>query len=383
MRFSRLRASRAWIAVETLLDQHSHANRILTLGIAAFVGAQCLIELPDLFRAFPIGIDFEIPLRAAARWAAGGQPYPAWAMLVQGGPDMPYLYPPFLLPVYALVAEAPRALATGLWLSAGVGAAVWSCRRLGIPWLAIPVVLAWPPFAEGLISGNVQIWSFAAFVALFYEPDGPSVAQRALVPARDVANGVLSAAVYVFKVTQALPALYLARRRPVAAAAGVGAIALLALAMLPLTGVGVYFDWLAQLTRASDPNWTIGGVGLGKLIGVPSTLLVAAAVAIALLARGRDSAAWLGIALLLAAPSIHGHAFLYLLPGIMTVRRDLSLLLAGMFVGVYHGFAWWLAVLMVAYLLVAGMRWARLRSDWALRAPIISADVAVPEGGAT
>src|ERR1035437_8732650 len=59
---------------------------------------------------------------------------------------------------------------TGLWLILCAAAAVWTCRRLGIPWLAVPCVMAWPPFSEALVTGNVQVLSFAAFVALLYEP---------------------------------------------------------------------------------------------------------------------------------------------------------------------------------------------------------------------
>jgi hypothetical protein len=81
-----------------------------------------------------------------------------------------------------------------------------------------------------------------------------------------------------------------------------------------------------------------------------------------LLVRGRDSAAWLGIAMIVASPTLHGYGFLFLLPGLLTIRRDLSIVVAALFLGNYHGYAWWLACLIVSYLLVASMRWPWLRA---------------------
>jgi hypothetical protein len=130
---------------------------------------------------------------------------------------------------------------------------------------------------------------------------------------------------------------------------------------LPLTGVAIYGDWLAQLQRAADPNWTTGGVDLGRRIGIPDVVLAAAGIGMALSVRGRDSVAWLGIALLIATSSVHGYTFLFLVPGLLTIRRDLAILLATLFLGVYHGIAWWMACMLVAYLLVAGSHWTWLR----------------------
>jgi hypothetical protein len=344
-----------------VFDQKAVANRQLTtcLGIAVAVGV--VVGLPDLFKAFPAGVDLEIPLRAATHWASGAPVYPASAMLVEKGPDLPYLYPPFLLPLLAPVAALPRDTVTGLWLILGLLIAVWTCRRLAIPWLAVPFVLAWPPFAEGLITGNIQIISFAAFIALLYEPAEGAPRQRTFTSADDARNGLLATAVGALKVTQLLPVLYLGRRRFRAAVIGLGALAAVAVVTLPLTGVAIYGDWLAQLQRAADPNWTTGGVDLGRRIGIPDVVLAAVGIGMALSVRGRDSAAWLGIALLIATSSVHGYTFLFLVPGLLTIRRDLAILLATLFLGIYHGIAWWMACMLVAYLLVAGSHWTWLR----------------------
>ena len=363
-----------------LFDQRRKGNQRLTLVLAVVVAAACILGLPELLGVFPAGIDLEIPLRAASHFAGGSPVYPASAMLVERGPDLPYLYPPFLLPFLVPLATLPRDAVLGVWLVFCVLVAIWTCRRLAIPWPAIPFVLAWPPFAEGLITGNVQILAFALFVVFAYELEDGVLRQKVFLPGRDAVNGILAAAIGALKVTQLLPVLYLARRRFRAALIGIAVLAALAVAMLPLTGVSIYYDWLAQLQRAADPNWTIGGVALARRLGIPDLFLAGAGIAIALSARGRDSVAWLGIALLIATPSVHGYTFLFLLPGLLTIRRDWALLLATLFLGVYHGVGWWMACVLVAYMLIASSRWSWLRLPEAADAAPAAADGMLAEG---
>jgi len=344
-----------------LFDQESAANRRLTMLLGLIVGGLVLSDLPILLSTLPAGIDFEIPLRAASHWSSGMQAYPPSAMLVESGPNLPYLYPPFLLPLLSPIAALPRTAVTDVWLAMCLLCAIWTCRRLGIPWIAVPFLLAWQPFAEGLITGNVQIFSFAAFVALLYVPGNGPPQQREFRPPQDLMNGIAAAGVGVLKTTQLLPALYLARRRFRAAAMTVAVLAAVVLVMLPLTGIGIYGDWLAQLRRATDPAWTIGGVAFGRRVGIPDILPVIAGTAMALSVRGRDSAAWLGIALLIATPSVHGYTFLFLLPGLLTIRRDVAIPVSALFLGIYDALAWWAACLIVACLLIASARWTWLR----------------------
>ena len=42
-------------------------------------------DIRELLAGYPIGVDVEIPLRAAERWLAGGDPYPASAFLTRTG----------------------------------------------------------------------------------------------------------------------------------------------------------------------------------------------------------------------------------------------------------------------------------------------------------
>jgi hypothetical protein len=344
-----------------LFDQRNIANKGLVVVLGLLVGTACVLDIPELKLFWPTGIDLEIPLRAASHWASGGQAYPPSAMVIQGGPDLPFLYPPYLLPLLAPIAALPRDAVTAVWLTLCFLVAVWTCRRLAIPWLAIAFVLAWPPFAEGLITGNIQILSFAAFVAFLYEPASGALRQRTLLPGGDAPNGIAAAAVGVCKITQLLPVLYLTRRRFRAAAMGVAALAVVCLVTLPLTGVAIYGDWLAQLQRAASPAWTIGGVAIGRRVGIPDAMFAVIGIALALSVRGRDSAAWLGIALLVATPSVHGYTFLFLLPGLLTIRRDVAIPIAALFIGVYHAEEWWLAAALVIVALIAMHRWPWLR----------------------
>jgi hypothetical protein len=355
------------------LTQGSAGNRRLILALGLIVGALAVADLPELIAASPFGNDIEIPLRAAEQWSGGGQPYPASAMLVTDGPNLPLLYPPFVLPIVALFTRLPHESVWIVWVGLCVAAAVWTCRRLGLPWLAIPLVLAWPPFFAGIILGNVQIMHFAAFVALFYLPGAAAPIHKKLRRSKDLLNGLQAAAVGALKVTQLVPVLFLARRRLRAAVFAVLAIATCALLMLPFTGVSVYGEWLAQLARANDPSWHEGGVPLSRVLGLPDLPFELAGLAIVLTVRGRDAAAWLGIAMIVMAPSIHDYGFLFLIPALMTLRRDLTITLAAFFLGYYHTYAWWTCTLIVAYLMIASLRWSWLRAA----SPVGSSDARI------
>ena len=113
-------------------------------------------------------VDLEIPLRAAERWMAGLPPYQADAFLTEPGATSPFLYPPYLLPLLAVLAELPREVVSVAWVGLLAFVAVAACRRLAIPWPWMPFVLAWPPFSEGIFGGNVQVVVFGAFVFLFW-----------------------------------------------------------------------------------------------------------------------------------------------------------------------------------------------------------------------
>lgn len=386
--------------LKNVFDQTGRANRQLTLGLAALFVILVLTILPD-FLTWYFGVDLEISLRAAGRFASGGQPYLASSFAETIGPALPFLYPPWLLPILVPIAALPRTVVLAVWLAFGLAVAVWTCRRLSIPWVAIPFVLAWPPFTEGLVTGNVQLWQFAAFAALFYLPGrswsprprevacraargsgarangaaaggaagqdadpstagSPTPDRRAALRA-DLSDGLLAAGVGAMKYTQLLPLAWLLRPRWRAAILGGVALAVVIVAMLPFTGIGTYRDWLDQLGRAADPSWKAGGAPLSFLVGQRLGLVASAlAVVACFFIRGRDAGAWVGIALIVAAPSVHGYGFLFLVPALLTIRRDLAISLA-VVISPYNPYGCWAAVLIAAVTLAASNRFPALR----------------------
>ena len=373
--------------LKNVFDQSGPANRQLTLALAALFAIIVLSILPN-FLLWSFGVDLEVPLRAAARWSGGGQPYLASSFSVSTGPGVPFLYPPWLLPILTPIAALPRDAVLAVWLVFGLVVAVWTCRRLSMPWYAIPFVLAWPPFTEGLVTGNVQLLQFAAFVALFYLPgrswspqprgvadgaegqatDRPQAADthraavdRAASVRIDILDGLLAAGVGALKYTQLLPLAWLLRPRFRAAIFGGVALAVVIVAMLPFTGIAVYRDWLDQLGRAADPSWTGGGAPLSWVVGRPlARAATVAAVAACFFIRGRDAGAWVGIALIVAAPSVHGYGFLFLLPAFLTIRRDLGISLA-VVIATYNPYGAWAAIAVAAVTLAASNRFPQLR----------------------
>lgn len=363
-------APRARRLIALFADERLVANRLLTYALAAVVGLIALANIPRLQSSYPSGIDVEIPLRAAAHWASGVAVYPPSAMQVQGGPDLPYLYPPFLLPFLAQVSSLPHGMVVDVWFCICALAAIWTFRRLAISWIAVPCLLAWPPTGEALVVGNIQILLFAAFVAVFYEPRAGVLRQRPLRRDRDLLNGVLAGFTVAIKVGNFPVLIFLARRRFRAAVLGAAMFGLFVLATLPLTGTAIYFDWLAQLQRASDPGWAPGGLTLSHHIGVPDAVTVAIGMAAAFLLRGRDSVAWVGIALILATPNAHGHTFIFLLPALLIMRRDLAILIGALFLSFWTA-PMWVAWGLAAVVLAASNRWPRLRVS-RLQDPIAS-----------
>ena len=138
--------------------------------ILLVVMAQALIGILVIPR---FAVDIEIPLRAADRWMMGQAPYLAESFQAPPGADLPFLYPPPMLPFLAILNLLPHEVVDVTGIVALLGGAVLACRRLAVPWLWVPLFVAWPPFAEGIVTGNVQIALFTAYVYLFFSPGGP------------------------------------------------------------------------------------------------------------------------------------------------------------------------------------------------------------------
>ncbi len=352
-------------------------NRLLRFGLIAVAAVPTLIGFAELARVHMPGIDLEIPLRAAARWTAGGQPYLASSFSAPPGPDLPFLYPPVVLPFVSLLLPFPRQFVLYAWVGVCLGSAVWTCGRLRIPRPWTLLVLAAPPFAEGIIGGNVQILLFAAFAALFYAPASGAPDLRPVwrdpgegdAPvAHRARDGVLATAIAAFKVSELHPWAWLAVRRPSSAVIGAALAFALVLVTLPLVGVGTWFDWVAQARRAADPSWTLAGISLGRYLpGVVAPGISALSVVLLPFVPRHDPGAWVGLLAVIGAPSLHVFGVLFLLPAWLRIRRELAIV-AGFFVGTFTEVGMWTGIAITIVAFVAGQRWAALLEPSAVRA---------------
>jgi hypothetical protein len=258
-----------------------------------------------------------------------------------------------------------------------MGAAIFLARRLGVPWRAVPVVLCWVPFAEGLVGGNAQVLLVAAFVVVFFgSPTGPW--QPTPRDPRDagrpaIADGILATVTPALKLTQPHAWAALLRRRPSAALLGLGVAAAVVLATLPLVGIGAWQAWIAQLGRAADPAWELRGSSLVQLLpGVLSPAATVLTVVLAMLVPTRRLGAAAGLLLVLGAPSLRSYGVLFLLPAMFAIRRDVALV-AVMLVGTGVMPGMWAGILLVALAFAAPDRLdaflAAITARWSRPAP--------------
>ena len=302
---------------------------------------------------YPIAVDLEIPLRAAQRWLAGGDPYLVAAFHMRGV-DLPFLYPPFVLPLVAPLTSLPKAVVVAPWLLLLVVVAYASARRLGFGPLVSGLVLLWPPYAEAIMGGNIQILVFAAFVALMYR-NGRQVDPRDRERTA-VVDGTLGALVGAVKIAQAHAWFYVLRRRPEAAVTGLALVALLVLGTLPLLGIQPWFEWLAQVGRAADPAWGAIGFPLTTVVGQPIGLMVAALSVVAVfVVPPRQAGAWIGILTVVGSAAPHIFGLLFLLPAMRAIPRGAGLL-AALLVATYVAALIWIAVALVSVALAVGAR---------------------------
>jgi hypothetical protein len=333
-------------------------SQILTPLLAVALIAVSLVAFNHLLRVHPFAVDIEIPLRAAERWLAGGPPYDP-ASFDRRGVDLPFLYPPFTLPLVAPLTWLPRVIVHWAAVLVCLGAALVALQRLGLPrWTWLPALI-WPPFFEAILGSNVQVILFALYCLVFWPPR-----QRAEASGRPaIVDGVLTTVVGALKVSQFQPWLALLRHRPPAALLGAGVVVGLVLAMLPLTGIGLWFDWLGQAGRAGDPTWLYVGepvsLVFGRQIGLALTILTGVA---ALLLPWRWAGVGVGLLVLLGAPSLHIYGWLFILPALLVIRREIALLAAASIATYQYGLIW-MAWTLVATTVVASIRLPALRSN--------------------
>ena len=238
-----------------------------------------------------------------------------------------------------------------------VGMAYESARRLGFGVVVAGAILLWPPYLEALLGGNVQILLFAAYVALMHHRDGSQLdpADRERPAAVD---GLLGAFVAAIKVSQVHAWVWVLRRRPAAAAIGVAAFA----------SAGAR----SCCRRSGSRRGSTGSrrpAGPATRRGCTSARRCRSSSDSRSRSRCRccpcwpcsscrpaRASAWVGILSLVGSPSLHMFALLFLLPAMRLVRREIALV-AAILVATYVASLIWIAVVVVAWSLLAMDRW--------------------------
>jgi hypothetical protein len=288
--------------------------------------------------------DFKVYLAAGRNFLAGETVYLDHVMtaLPATTHDDFFLYPPVLLPVMAAIASVPRELAEPAFFVALLAAGAVAFRLIGLSWPWALLLVAYPPVFKGAISGNVANFTFALYAA------APFV-------------GALLVLGLLFKVHAAIPALWLVRtRRWRDLAIGIGLLLLLGLVTLPLVGVQSWIDYFVGLTYREQTQQALPvlyGHSLAQYLPLPLfAALSLAAVAVALVAGGRKSLAMLGLAMIVASPSLWPHGFMMALPAALALPTPVLWLTLG--VALTGGALWLLPAVAVTTIV---LDWQRLR----------------------
>lgn len=296
---------------------------------------------------------------AAGRHAIAGQPVylaaPLTRLPASAAQDF-FLYPPPLIPFLRLAVHLPLWFVSWGWVAFSAGCATLAFRALGLGWGWAIVLLAFPPLVQGVESGNVANVTLLLLAGAYRF--GPGLVLGALL-----------------KVQTIIPAAWLVReRRWRELAVGIGLVAGLTAATFVFVGVDGWRAWLAGLgyRQQSQVNLPIlYGDSLASVL--PPLAYVATsgvAIGLALLLKGRRGIAGLGIASIVASPSLWPHGFLVALPAVLALEASALVWLA---LGLGSGGAAGLWLMTLIGALAIAIR------DWDDRP--VDADPAHPLGG--
>ena len=263
---SNVRAGGAQRSLARALDPTRPTIRLLRIALALIAALVSLRLTAESFAIPMWGVDVVIPLRAAGRWLAGGEPYLASGFLTGPGYDNPYLYPPIFLAPYGLLGALPLVPVLVAASVACALAAYVALRRLGLPPWAVLAVFLWPPVSGAIQGGNVALLMFAAFTGIYWYRSRVRWQPHPRVPGEDarpaLVDGLLGGVIPALKISQAHAWVGLLRFRPKAALLGLAVFGGLAIVLLPVLPLSLWFDWFEQSGRAADPGWAIAGSSL-------------------------------------------------------------------------------------------------------------------------
>jgi hypothetical protein len=296
--------------------------------------------------------DIHLYLGAGATALSGASPYLTAPVTSVANPDkLPFVYPPFTIPLFELLASLPQPIADGIWVGGSVAAVIAAFWLLGIRGRWLVVLLAWPAPAVGIAVGNVASYTFLLFVLGF----------------RFGAAIILSGA---FKVQSVIPTLWLIRqRRWREIVIGIAILAVAALVSIPIVGLQTWSDWPNGLRFFQESLHSFAGIeglSLARRFGPTLVLVITiVAVGLALLGHGRNGLARFGLASIVGSPTLYLHGLSPLLPGALFLGPELLWFFLGLgpwAVGRIQS-AWLAMALVLVALLVARRDDLRLPTD--------------------
>ena len=251
--------------------------------------------------------DLRVYLAAGAHANAGNLVYlpgPLIQLPASASADW-FLYPPPLVPVMQLAALGPLGLTVWGFAAAMAACGVLAYRLIGCPWAWSLLLVAFPPMVKGIQSGNVANLTFLLLAGAIRW--GPGLALGTL-----------------FKVQNLVPAAWLLRERHWRDVLAGGALVLtVSLVTLPLVGINSWRAWAAGLIFRAQSQVNLPilyGDSLAALMPAAAFLVIsAAAFGIALWLRERRGLAALGLASIVASPSLWPHGFVMATPALLAL----------------------------------------------------------------
>jgi hypothetical protein len=304
----------AAVALSTRTSIRSPGMSFLVLAVVA------------LFILFDLGVvkrgdalrDLRLYLAAGQRFAEGMEPYQLSVIpsLLPDQSAYPFLYPPVSLPLFGALAALPYPVTSVIWTVTGVAGGFYALHLLGARGTWLFALALWPPFFEGLWAGNVAVPATVLLAAGF-------------TSGRFLVLGPL------LKVQGAIPPLWLLReRRWRELAIGLAIVLGICLLTLPLVGLQAWYHWIAGLRAFQETQRhlpVLYAFALPRVVPYAVFLAVAAAaVGWAILRRGTPGLARLGLASVVASPSLYRHGLLGGLPAILALDPQLVWLVLGL-----------------------------------------------------